>query len=99
MNTYDNIIEYIISMKLVEKLSSKYLHYLKGDRDDFIQEMYIIILTIPQEKIITLFNNNDLVRYIIQIVKNQLFNKHSKFSVKYDRFIKKISIPEENDKD
>lgn len=98
MNTYDEIIQYIISMKLVKKLSSKYLHYLKSDRDDFEQEMYIIILTIPQEKIITLFNNNDLIRYIIQIVKNQLFNKHSKFSVKYDRFIKKIAIPE-NDKD
>lgn len=98
-NTYDDIIEYIISMKLVEKLSSKYLHFLKSDRDDFVQEMYMIILTIPQDKIIELFDKNELVRYIIQIVKNQLFNKHSKFSVKYDRFIKKISIPEENDKD
>lgn len=98
MNTYDEIIQYLISMQLVEKLSNKYLHYLKQDKSDFIQEMYLIILSVPKDKIIALFSKNELIRYIMQIVKNQLFNKHSKFSVKYDRFITKIAIPE-NDKD
>lgn len=90
MTDYDEIIQYMMSMQLVEKLSSKYLHYLKGDRDDFVQEMYIIILTIPKEKITALFERDELVRYIIQIVKNQLFNKKSNFSKKFERTIKKV---------
>ena len=94
---YNEIIRYIQSMQVVEKLSSKYLHYLKSDRDDFVQEMYLIILTIPKEKLTALFERNELVRYIIQIVKNQLFNPKSNFSKKFERNIKKIQI--QNDKD
>ena len=97
MADYDEIIRYVQSMQVVEKLSSKYLHYLKSDRDDFVQEMYIIILTIPKDKITALFERNELVRYIIQIVKNQLFNPKSNFSKKFERNIKKIQI--QNDKD
>ena len=97
MADYDEIIRYIQSMQVVEKLSSKYLHYLKSDRDDFVQEMYLIILTIPKEKLTALFERNELVRYIIQIVKNQLFNPKSNFSKKFERNIKKIQI--QNDKD
>ena len=97
MTDYDEIIRYIQSMQVIEKLSSKYLHYLKSDRDDFVQEMYLIILTIPKEKLTALFSRNELVRYIIQIVKNQLFNHKSNFSKKFERNIKKIQI--QNDKD
>lgn len=97
MTDYDEIIRYIQSMQVIEKLSSKYLHYLKSDRDDFVQEMYLIILTIPKEKLTALFERNELVRYIIQIVKNQLFNHKSNFSKKFERNIKKIQI--QNDKD
>ena len=97
MADYDEIIRYVMSMELVEKLSSKYLHYLKSDRDDFIQEMYVIILTIPKDKITALFERNELVRYIIQIVKNQLFNHKSNFSKKFERNIKKIPLQVNND--
>ena len=97
MADYNEIIQYVMSMELVEKLSSKYLHYLKSDRDDFIQEMYLIILTIPKDKITALFSRNELVRYIIQIVKNQLFNHKSNFSKKFEKNIKKVQL--ENDKD
>ena len=97
MADYDEIIRYVMSMELVEKLSSKYLHYLKSDRDDFVQEMNIIILTIPKDKLTALFERNELVRYIIQIVKNQLFNPKSNFSKKFERNIKKVQL--ENDKD
>ena len=97
MADYDEIIRYIQSMQLVEKLSSKYLHYLKSDRDDFVQEMYIIILTIPKDKITALFERNELVRYIIQIVKNQLFNPKSNFSKKFERNIKKIPFTYDKD--
>ena len=97
MTDYDEIIRYIQSMQVIEKLSSKYLHYLKSDRDDFVQEMYLIILTIPKDKITALFERNELVRYIIQIVKNQLFNHKSNFSKKFERNIKKVQL--ENDKD
>lgn len=97
MTDYDEIILYIQSMQVIEKLSSKYLHYLKSDRDDFVQEMYLIILTIPKEKLTALFERNELVRYIIQIVKNQLFNHKSNFSKKFERNIKKIQIQNDSD--
>lgn len=97
MAEYDEIIRYIQSMQVIEKLSSKYLHYLKSDRDDFIQEMYLIILTIPKDKITALFERNELVRYIIQIVKNQLFNHKSNFSKKFERNIKKIQFVYDKD--
>ena len=97
MADYDKIIRYVQSMQVIEKLSSKYLHYLKSDRDDFIQEMYIIILTIPKDKLTALFERNELVRYIIQIVKNQLFNPKSNFSKKFERNIKKIEFVYDKD--
>ena len=97
MADYDEIIRYIQSMQVIEKLSSKYLHYLKSDRDDFVQEMYLIILTIPKDKITALFERNELVRYIIQIVKNQLFNHKSNFSKKFERNIKKIAFVYDKD--
>lgn len=97
MADYDKIIRYVQSMQIVEKLSSKYLHYLKSDRDDFVQEMYLIILTIPKEKITALFERNELVRYIIQIVKNQLFNPKSNFSKKFERNIKKVEFVYDKD--
>ena len=97
MADYDEIIRYIQSMQVIEKLSSKYLHYLKSDRDDFVQEMYLIILTIPKDKITALFERNELVRYIIQIVKNQLFNHKSNFSKKFERNIKKIEFTYDKD--
>ena len=97
MADYDEIIRYVQSMQVIEKLSSKYLHYLKSDRDDFVQEMYLIILTIPKDKITALFERNELVRYIIQIVKNQLFNHKSNFSKKFERNIKKIEFTYDKD--
>lgn len=99
MNDYDKIIHYLFTSDLVPKIAHKYKHYLKGDCEDFKQEMYMVILELPHQKVIDLFESNDLIRYVMQILKNQIFNPKSTFSKKYERFIDKRELVSEKDND
>lgn len=99
MTEYEEIINFVLSSDLIPKIAHKYKHYLKWDCEDYKQEMYLILLEIPQDKVISLFHSGDLIRYLMQVLKNQLFNKKSTFSRKYERFIDKREIQNENDDD
>lgn len=88
----DDVIQWLFDSCLLEKLANKYKHYLTYDRDDFVQEMWEIVLKIPNDKLIQLYVNAEIVNYITKIVKNQLFNKKSKFSKTYERFIIKNTL-------
>lgn len=83
----DKIIEVIIKEEWIDKIIKNYkIHPLY--RDDYIQEIYLIILTIEEDRLISLYNSNDLYRFIIKICANNYKSKTSKFyytHLKYNR--------------
>lgn len=104
MTTKNEIIDWIASTKTVERILGKHIQrgctINSNDRKDFQQEIYMILLDMPDDKIIKLFNDGTLVFYILTIVRNQLYNKRSQINVKLGRNL--ITQPlkiEENEED
>lgn len=64
-----------IPMKIYNKLKRK-LPY-EEDVEDFCQEMYLILLETPEDKLIKLYNDKELDNYFARICINQLVNKNS----------------------
>lgn len=75
----DKIINDIIKSNLVEKLASRYISYLKEDKDDFIQYIYLLLLEMPEDKIVSLHKRNELVFYITAVARNNALGTNSKF--------------------
>lgn len=69
--------------KIVYKLcSEKY-------RDDFEQEIYIIIMEIDKDKIKLLKEKNEFLPYVYGIIQNQWKSKNSNFYKKYKKYDEK----------
>lgn len=79
MNTNNSIIE-----EYVESINKLCNTYINGNyRDDFKQELFIILLEMPNAKISQLHKDNELLRYIVGVIKNQYNSKTSSFYRKY----------------
>lgn len=84
---YDTIIQNIIDMKIVDKIGRSYQKYLNDEKDDYLQDLWLKILEMPEDKIIKLYNSNELVYYLLAVTKNDIFNKYSTFNKKYKKII------------
>ena len=80
----EDIIEFIVASKIVEKLANRFSSILGSNKEDYIQEMYLMILTIPEAKLASLYAKNELVYYIISIARNQAVYKKSDFNRLYN---------------
>lgn len=82
----DSTFNSIYSMSIPEKLSRKEHTRFRSedDRLDYIQEMYLLLLSIPKDRVKHLLDQNRLADYFAQICINQLFNPKSNFKKKYD---------------
>lgn len=78
MNKND-IIQHIISLQIVEKLTSRFSNILKEYCDDFKQYIYLQILEMEESKLIELYNKNELIYYIIAVARNNALGSNSKF--------------------
>lgn len=76
----DEIINYIIKLKVIEKASLRYASMLYDYRDDFIQQVYLQILQMPEDKLLELFNKNELIYYILAVCRNNAINQYSDFA-------------------
>lgn len=85
----EEIISNIIQSNIVEKVTNSLLNTLGPYKDDFIQEMYLIILELPDDKLFELYNKGQLYFYIVRILRNQAINSKSKFS----QYIKDTKLP------
>ena len=87
--TKSEVIDWIVSQKLVEKLSTRFSSQLGTLKEDWIQEMYLTICEMNEEKLVGLFERNQLVYYIISVCKNQALYPKSDFNKRYndDRLI------------
>lgn len=100
MKTKNQIIEKLYKENFIQNIIKKYTTKLNfEDEEDVSQEIYLIILEMPEEEIVRLFNNNQLNFYIVKIIKNQLL---STTSMVYKLYLKNkintISLNEEINK-
>lgn len=97
MKTKNQIIEKLYKENFVQSVLKKYTTKLSfEDEEDVSQEIYLILLEIPEEEIVQLFNNNQLNFYIVKIIKNQLLSTTSKvFKLYLKNKINTISLNEE----
>jgi hypothetical protein len=74
---------------------------LGTNKEDWKQEMWLIILELPEDKLIRLYENKELDWYILSIARNQVVNDRSTFNRKYnDKRITYIDeYPVEQDED
>lgn len=90
MKDKNQIIEEVYKSGLVEKIANSLFNIVGTTfKDDFIQEMYINILTMPEDRLQRLYEDKQLNYYIVKIIKNQAFNKKSVFNIQ----IKNSRIP------
>lgn len=80
----EDIIEFIVASKIVEKLANRFSSILGSNKEDYIQELYFMILTIPDAKLAALYTKNELIYYIISIARNQAVYKKSDFNRLYN---------------
>lgn len=81
--TKEDVIDWIISQDLIPKLSYKYINGTRNNREDFVQDLYEIVLNIDEDKLIKLFDNGDIVKYINKIAYNQALYPKSNFNTLY----------------
>lgn len=80
-----NIIQQIYDLKIVDKLAKRYASYIGQDNiDDFKQTIYCMLLEIPEKKLQSLYEKNQLVFYTIAIARNQAVNYRSTFNQHYN---------------
>lgn len=80
----DKILQEIYTSQIIEKVSSRYWSYIKGNREDFIQYIYLILCELPEKKLVHLYQNNQINFYIISIIKNQATCDYNPFHRLYD---------------
>lgn len=85
----NDIIEEIARNKLIEELM-KNMGIKDNDKDDLMQEIYLVLLVYDEDKIIELYNNNQLKFFIVRIIQNQYFSKNSRYFMQYKRYYKLI---------
>lgn len=62
----------------------------KNDIDDFVQEIYMILLEYNKDKIIELYNKKQLRYFIVGIVSRQYNSNTSPFYKKYKKYYQYI---------
>lgn len=99
--TVNDIVEEIYKTNLLTELCEN-IGVTKNDMDDFAQEIYLILLEYDEEKLIEIYNKNQLKFFIVRIIQNQYHSKNSPFYMKYKRYQLKANelteeIIEDND--
>jgi predicted phosphoadenosine phosphosulfate sulfurtransferase len=88
------IVEVIMKECIPEKLANKYKKRFKYkmDRYDYIQEMYLILLEMKEEKLTDLYLKGELPDYFGRICITQLCVHKSAFHNKYMTYENKIVV-------
>lgn len=89
---FNKIITEVYEKEIVKEIISNMKVNLM-DADDLEQEIYMILLEYNKNKIIELYNNNQLKYFIVGIIQRQYNSKTSPFYKKYKKY---YSIVDEN---
>lgn len=86
------IIEKIVNEHLVEDICSN-IGVSPSLMDDFVQEIYLILLEYDRDKIEQMYNSNQLKYWLTRVIKNQWNSSTSPF---YTKYRKQIEIVDNN---
>lgn len=86
MKTQTQIIEEIAKNKIVETIIDNVSKGTFPDTDDLSQDIYVELLSKPEEKIQQLYENNQLNYFIATMVKNNLFSVNSRYYYNYQKW-------------
>lgn len=81
----NKIVEEIYNSNLLSTLF-KNMSVKGNDFEDLQQEILLILLEYDEEKIIEMYNNNQLKWFIIRLIKNQYFSCNSPYYKKYKKY-------------
>lgn len=81
----------IANEKLVETIC-KNIGVAEKYFDDFVQEMYLILLEYDQQKLQEIYNKGQLNFFLTRIIKNQWCSKTSTFYTKYRKYYDVIDL-------
>lgn len=96
-----SIVGRIAEEKRVEKIVDN-INNIVRNKEDLIQEIYMVLLEYDEEKLRTLYDNNQLNFFLVRIIKNQYFSRTSPFHRKYRKYYDIINdgdVFENNDDD
>lgn len=87
---FDSIYRLQLPEKIGKRMWSRFKQY--RDYDDYVQEMYLILLELPDEKVNSLFYRGELPDYFSKICFRQIANDSSYFHRLIDGRLETISI-------
>lgn len=96
-----NIVERIANEGIVEKIVDNIRNIVRN-REDLIQEIYLILLNYDSSKLEDLYNNKQLNFFLVRVIKNQYFSSTSPFHKLYRKYYDIVSdgdVFENNDDD
>lgn len=81
------IVNEIATRKMVESMVQNIAHQsLTADLKDLSQMIYLILLEYEEEKIVDLWNNNQMQFFLARIIINQFRSSNSPFHTIYRKF-------------
>jgi hypothetical protein len=85
--TRAEIVNEIATRKMVESMVQNIAHQsLTADLKDLSQMIYLILLEYEEEKIVDLWNNNQMQFFLARIIINQFRSSNSPFHTIYRKF-------------
>lgn len=92
----NRIIEDIRKRCIAEKMANKFQDRFSNtmDKDDYVQEMYMILLEMSDKKLEALYEKKEIFDYFSRICLNQMVNRKSNFHRKYETYLEKKTIME-----
>lgn len=85
MDRKNEIICELFEKKIIDEIMHNF-SIKKNDWDDFMQEIYLILLEYDSDKLFEMYEKKQLKWFIIKIIQNQYFSKNSTFYCKYKKY-------------
>lgn len=89
----NRIIEEIYMKRIPERLAAKVPRFkCREDVEDYTQEMYLMLLETPEDKLISMQQKGELPNYFAKMCINQLCNTKSFLHRKLETYITKFNL-------
>lgn len=82
-----DIIEELANQKKVEELIQNITKRTFFELEDLAQDIYIHLIDYDDNKIIQLYNNKQLIYFIVRIIYNNYFSKTSRYYYIYKKYL------------
>jgi hypothetical protein len=81
------IIKELAENKIVEELVSNITKTNSFEINDLIQDIYVFLMEYEDDKIVELYEKNQLKYFIVRMIYNNYFSVNSRYYYKYKKFI------------